>query len=82
MATNFFWIGYHFEEFRSQVAIKKKKLISRPEWHILKEWWQKKQNKKKWFSATISKNCVLYIQDPKQDLVAHACFHLCNLSLQ
>ena len=31
MATNFFWIGYHFEEFRSQVAIRKKKLISRPE---------------------------------------------------
>ena len=24
MATNFFWIGYHFEEFRSQVAIRKK----------------------------------------------------------
>ena len=32
MATFFFWIGYHFEEFRSQVAIrKKKKLISHPE---------------------------------------------------
>ena len=30
MATNFFWIGYHFEEFRSQVAIREKKLISRP----------------------------------------------------
>ena len=30
MVTNFFWIGYHFEEFRSQVAIRKKKLISRP----------------------------------------------------
>ena len=30
MATNFFWIGYHFEEFRSQEAIRKKKLISRP----------------------------------------------------
>ena len=28
MATNVFWIGYHFEEFRSQVAIRKKKLIS------------------------------------------------------
>ena len=24
MATNFFLIGYHFEEFRSQVAIRKK----------------------------------------------------------
>ena len=24
MATNFFWIGYHFEEFRSQVDIWKK----------------------------------------------------------
>ena len=31
MATNFFWIGYHFEEFRSQVAIRKKKLISHPD---------------------------------------------------
>ena len=30
MATNFFWIGYHFEEFRSQVAIRKKILILRP----------------------------------------------------
>ena len=30
MATNFFSLGYHFEEFRSQVAIRKKKLISRP----------------------------------------------------
>ena len=29
MATNVFWIGYHFEEFRSQVA-NKKNLISRP----------------------------------------------------
>ena len=25
--TNFFWIGYHFEELRSQVAIRKKKLV-------------------------------------------------------
>ena len=32
MATNFFPLGYHFEEFRSQVAIGKKKLISRPEY--------------------------------------------------
>ena len=24
MATNFFWIGYLFDEFRSQVAIRKK----------------------------------------------------------
>ena len=31
MTTNFFWIGYHFEEFRSQVAFRKKKSISRPE---------------------------------------------------
>ena len=31
MVTNFFWIGYHFEKFRSQVAIRKKKLISRPD---------------------------------------------------
>ena len=30
MANNFFLIGYHFEEFRSQVTIRKKKLISRP----------------------------------------------------
>ena len=30
MATNFFLIGYHFEEFRNQVSIRKKKLISRP----------------------------------------------------
>ena len=30
MAVSFFWIGYHFEKFRSQVAIRKKKLISRP----------------------------------------------------
>ena len=30
MATKVFWIGYHFEEFRSQVAIRKKKLISCP----------------------------------------------------
>ena len=30
MVTNFFWIGYHFEEFRSQVAIWKKKSISHP----------------------------------------------------
>ena len=30
MAPNFFWIGYHFEEFRSLVAIRKKKLNSRP----------------------------------------------------
>ena len=30
MATNFFCIGYHFEKFSSQVAIRKKKLISRP----------------------------------------------------
>ena len=30
MATNFFWIGYYVEEFRSQVVIRKKKLISRP----------------------------------------------------
>ena len=30
MATNFFWIGYQFEEFRSQVAISKKKKNSRP----------------------------------------------------
>ena len=43
---------------------------------------KKNQNKKKWFSLTISKNCVLYIQDPKQDLVAHECLHLWNLSLQ
>ena len=27
MATNLFWIGYHFEEFRSQVAIRKTKKI-------------------------------------------------------
>ena len=31
MATIFFWIGHLFEEFRSQVAIRKKKLISHPE---------------------------------------------------
>ena len=30
MATNLFWIGYHFEQFRSQAAIRKKKLISHP----------------------------------------------------
>ena len=30
MATTFFWIGYHFEEFRSQMTIRKKKLISCP----------------------------------------------------
>ena len=30
MVTNSFWIGFHFEEFSSQVAIRKK-LISRPE---------------------------------------------------
>ena len=30
MATNFFLIGYHFEEFRSLEAIRKKKLISHP----------------------------------------------------
>ena len=34
MATDFFWIGYHFEEFRSQVAIRKKELISRPEYAL------------------------------------------------
>ena len=27
MATNFFWIGYHFEKSRSQVAIRKKDLF-------------------------------------------------------
>ena len=31
MVTNFFWIGYHFEKFRSQAAVWKKKLISQPE---------------------------------------------------
>ena len=31
MATNYFWIGYRFEKFRNQVAIRKKKLISHPE---------------------------------------------------
>ena len=30
MVTTFFWIGYLFEEFRSQVAIRKK-LISHPD---------------------------------------------------
>ena len=30
MVTNFFWIGYHFEEFRSQVAIRKKKVNFTP----------------------------------------------------
>ena len=30
MATNVFWIGYHSEKFRGQVAIWKKRLISRP----------------------------------------------------
>ena len=41
MATNFFWIGYHFDEFRSQVAIRKKKLISHPVKFILigNIWW-------------------------------------------
>ena len=37
MATNSFWIGYHFEEFRSQVAIKKKN--SRPV-SVLRECWE------------------------------------------
>ena len=31
MATNFFGIGYYFEKFRSQGAIRKKKLISHPD---------------------------------------------------
>ena len=31
MATNYFRIDYHFEEVRSQVAIRKKKKISRPD---------------------------------------------------
>ena len=30
MAISFFWIDYHFEKFRGQVAIRKKKQISRP----------------------------------------------------
>ena len=37
MATNSFWIGYHFEEFRSQVAIRKKN--SRPV-SVLRECWE------------------------------------------
>ena len=34
MATNFFWIGYHFEKFRSQVAIRKKKKINCTPWSL------------------------------------------------
>ena len=30
MVINYFWIGYHFEKFRNQEAIRKKKSISHP----------------------------------------------------
>ena len=43
MATNFFWIVYHFDEFRSQVAIRKKKINFTP-WYAENVWENGEEN--------------------------------------
>ena len=69
MVTNFFWIGYHFDEFRNEVAIRKKKLISRPVQlrDTFVTWYGKHWNFQLYTESKSFLECIVFFK-PKEDI--------------